>query len=227
VEPLVIIAIIVLFIGLAAWGIYAAAQRRKELQAWAQAKGLRYSRDKRRNIHSEYPEFKCLRQGSNRYAYNTIEGSISNRTLRFFDYHYETHSTNSKGRRQTHHHRFSALILDSALPLSPLLIRPEGFFDKVTEFFGFDDIDFESAEFSRKFFVKAEDRRWAYDVIHQRTMQFLLDMPRFTIQFDSQHVIAFRSSTYKVADIEAGLQVLEGLLDRLPDYVKKELQDNG
>ena len=126
-----------------------------------------------------------------------------------FDYHYETESSNSKGRRQRHHHRFSAVILGNYFPLKPLFIRPEGFFDKVTEFLGFDDIDFESA----------------FDVIHARTMQFLLDMPKFTIQFDPAQVIAYRSSTFNVSDFVAAAGVIQGMLDGFPDYLVKQLQE--
>ena len=60
------------------------------------------------------------------------------------------------------------------------------------EFFGFDDIDFESDEFSREFCVKAADRRWAFDVIHQATMEFLLAAPRFTIELAGPRVMAYR-----------------------------------
>ena len=55
-----------------------------------------------------------------------------------------------------------------------LLIRPEGFFDKVAGAFGFDDIDFESEEFSRAFFVKSSDKRFAYDVLHPRMLELLM-----------------------------------------------------
>ena len=55
-----------------------------------------------------------------------------------------------------------------------LLIRPEGVFDKMAGAFGFDDIDFESAEFSRQFYVKSPDRRFAYDVVNAGMMDFLL-----------------------------------------------------
>ncbi len=55
-----------------------------------------------------------------------------------------------------------------------LLIRREGLFDKLAGAFGFDDIDFESVEFSRRFHVKSPDKRFAYDVIHARMMEFLL-----------------------------------------------------
>ncbi|MCZ6810529.1 MAG: hypothetical protein O7D97_00875, partial [Planctomycetota bacterium] len=65
-----------------------------------------------------------------------------------------------------------------------LLIRREGMFDKLAGAFGFDDIDFESAEFSKRFYVKSPDKRFAYDVIHPRMMEFLLggDPPTVDIE---------------------------------------------
>jgi hypothetical protein len=139
-----------------------------------------------------------------------------------FDYHYETHSTDSKGQRQTHHHHFSAVIVGSDVPLKPLLIRPEGFFDRVKGFFGFEDINFESAEFSRKFFVAAPDRKWAYDVLHQRAMEFLLVSPVFSLRFDTQCVIAWRSATFEPAEFTQALTLVRGLLEQIPDFVVKE-----
>jgi len=59
----------------------------------------------------------------------------------------------------------SALVIQSPLPLKLLYLRPENIFDRVTDFFGYDDIDFESVEYSRQFFVKAQDKRWAYDIL--------------------------------------------------------------
>ena len=224
--PALIIALfIVAAIGLAIWGAYASAQRRKELMLWTQSKGLRYRAGRDRAMDTRFPKFKCLGQGSGRYAYNIMEGDWSGRKLLAFDYHYATHSTDSKGHRRTNHHHFSAVILSSDLPLKPLFIRPEGFFDKITEFVGFDDIDFESAEFSRKFYVKAEDRRWAFDVIHPRSMEFLLDRAQFTIQFDRNHVIASRSEKFSSRDFETAIETVCGVLDRMPDYLVKQLRD--
>ncbi len=221
--PFVIfVLVIIVFIVLSA---YFAGKRRKELMEWAHSKSLSFEPSKHKNIDDQYPDFKCFRQGSNRYAENVMRGSWSEKPILAFDYHYETHSTNSKGQRQTHHHRFSAIIVGSDLVLKPLFIRPEGFFDKITEFVGFDDIDFESAEFSRKFYVKADDRRWAYDVIHQRTMEFLLDRPQFTIQFAGRDVLVHRSSRFSVQQFEQALEIASGILDRLPDYLVKQMKE--
>lgn len=207
-------------------GILSARRRRQELSAWALAKGFLFSPGKVHGTDARYGDFTCLRKGSNRYAYNIIEGEWSGRKLLCFDYHYETHSSSGKHGRQTHHHHFSALVIESNVPLKPLLLRPEGFFDRVKEFFGFDDIDFESAEFSRKFYVAAEDRKWAYDVLHARAMQFLLEMPRFLIQFSRHQVIAYRTSRFKVPDFEAAALTVCGLLGQLPEYlVRQQTED--
>ena len=117
---------------------------------------------------------------------------------------------------------FSAAILSCPIPLRALLVRPEGFFDKIGEFFGFDDIDFESAEFSRSFYVKSPDKKWAYDIIHQRTMEFMLAAPRFSLQFAGNAVIAWRGSTFKPGDFEQAEELVRGILDRVPEYVVKQ-----
>ena len=166
-------------------------KRRQEMAGWAQANGLKFLPAKDHSVWLRYQAFKSLQRGENRYAYNIMLGTIGERVTCGFDYHYETHSTNSKGQRQTHHHYFSALVVDANLPLKPLFIRPEGFFDKVTEFVGVEDIDFESAEFSQKFYVKAPDRRWAFDVLHQKTMELMLAYPRFHIEFQGTQVMAY------------------------------------
>ncbi len=220
--PILFILVPVFIVALVVYGWYAKEQRRKELTAWAAANGLRFLPEADAGLEARFPEFKCLQQGADRYAFNRLEGDWQGRSFLGFDYHYETHSTDSKGRRRTHHHYFSAVILDSPVPLQPLAIRPEHIFDKVTEFFGFDDIDFESAAFSKRFYVKAPNRRWAYDVIHQRTMEFLLAQPEFSLQFDRHHVIAHRGRTFAALDFAAAASVICGVLERLPDYVLQQ-----
>ncbi len=206
-----IIAVGAAVIAVAVWF---GAKRRKELVAWASGKGLAFRPGRDRGFDERYRAFGCLCRGYSRCAFNIAEGDWNERRVTAFDYRYVTGSGKN---RQTHH--FSAIILRSNVPLKPLRIRSENVFDRVTEFFGLDDIDFESAEFSREFHVKAADKRWAYDVLHQRTMEFLLSMPRFSIEFDDRHVIAWRNRRFNVETFESAIAVVEGVLDRLPEYV--------
>ncbi len=199
------------------YGLYAAAKRRKTLQTWASRCGLNFDPAKNTHVDNQYSHFECLQRGRDRHGYNFMSGDWKGRDVLCFDYKYTTGS----GKNRTTHH-FSAVILENSFPLKQLFIRPEGFFDKVTEFFGYDDIDFESAEFSRKFYVKTKDKKWAYDVIHSRAMEFLLSRPTFSIKFDIRCVIAWRDRTFKPDEFGQAGDVIAGVLDLLPDYVRKQ-----
>ena len=106
----VIILFVLLVVGLIVYGLYAAAHRRKTLEAWARARGLAFRPDSAHDFDERFPRFDCLRQGSDRYAYNLLEGAWEGRPFLGFDYHYTTHSTDSKGNRQDHNHHFSGVI---------------------------------------------------------------------------------------------------------------------
>jgi hypothetical protein len=200
----------------------AAKKRRAELAAWAARHGLVFSEGRDSGMDNRYSQFDCLDQGSNRYAFNIMCGRWKGRGFLAFDYHYATHSTNSKGEQKTHHHYFSAAIIEPDLILKPLFIRPEGFFDRVKAAFGYDDIDFESAEFSKRFFVKSPDRKWAYDVIHARTMEYLLSAPRHSLEFDDRSIIVWNNDRWNSREFAAAADVVHGVLDRLPDYVLEQ-----
>lgn len=221
----VIGVIVVIIVGVL--GHLAEKKRTKELLAWATSNGLRFSDRRDSSMDDRYPEFDCLREGSRRYAFNIMNGRWEDRGFLAFDYHYETYSTDSKGRRQTHHHYFSAAIVEPDIVLKRLFIRPEGFFDKVKAAFGFDDIDFESAEFSKRFFVKSADRKWAYDVIHARTMEFLLKAPKHTIEFDERCVGVWTGKRWSPQQFVSAARVVHGVLDRLPDYVVEQQRSVG
>ncbi len=218
---LIIVAFVAIFAAITIYAAVAADRRRKALAAWAAIKGLSYSSTNDYSVQGRFPDFECLRKGENRYAYNVVRGALQNRSFYAFDYHYETYTQTKNGRRTNHHH-FSAVIVTSDVPLQPLAIRPETVFDRLAEFVGFDDIDFESAEFSRRFHVAAPNRKWAYDVLHARTMEFLLTQPDFNLQMHDWNVIAYRTRRFELPDLEAAATVIQGILDRLPDYVLQQ-----
>ena len=122
--------ICVLIIGGIAFSIWRRRLREKrmmELAMWAEANGFSFRATVDRSMDWRFRDFRCLQRGDDRYGYNVMEGATGRRPVCAFDYHYETHSTGSKGHRQTHHHHMSALVVEASLPLKPLFIRPEGF----------------------------------------------------------------------------------------------------
>ena len=219
-----IVGIVLLVIVAGIYGWQQEKKRRKELAEWAQRHGLSFDPAHDDSVEDRLPKFSALREGSDRYAYNIMQGVFTGRQVTAFDYHYETHSTDSKGHRQTHDHHFSAVVVDAELPVKALFIRTENLFDRIGEFIGFDDIDFESAEFSRTFCVKAPDKRWAFDVLHQEAMEFLLQAPRYTIEMQDGLVMVWRTSTFSVVQFEEAIALATGLIDRLPRSVVEELK---
>lgn len=196
-------------------------ERQAALVRWAAERGYELRPEPDRSMTDRFPDFQALKQGDqNRYALNVMTGRWHDRPLTAFDYHYETTSRDSKGNTSTTSWYFSAVILESAVPLKPLLIRPESVFDRLAGVFGFDDIDFESAEFSRRFCVRSKDRRWAYDVLHNQTIEFLLRSRRCAIEFARHHVILWDSPRFTQPDEFLQVAAIgEGVLDRLPEYL--------
>ena len=213
-DSLVIVVVLVAVVVSIIYGVYASGKRRKELAGWALSKGLLFSPGKDSFFDSKYPNVNCLQKGDSRYACNIMQGALAGREFIGCDYHYATGS--GKSRQE---HNISLVIAQSPFLLEPLFIRPENFLDKFAEFAGFNDIDFESAEFSKKFYVKSPDKKWAYDIIHPRMMEFLLASPMFSMQFDLLSVIVYRDNTFSPADFDAAADLVNGIFERIPDYV--------
>jgi hypothetical protein len=221
-----IIAVIVIgaIIGLSIWSKRKADKRKQEMADWAKSRGLSFRPGNDSGIDDRFRLFNCLQQGENRYGYNVMEGPVGNRKVCAFDYHYETHSRDSKGNRQTQHHYLSAVVVETDLPLRPLSIRNETFIDKIGKFVGIDDINFESTEFNKQFHVKSPDKKWAYDVINQKTMELLMSSLRFNLEFNGNAVMAYHQNTFTPGYFEEALLLLTRMLDNLPDSVIQELK---
>ena len=171
----VVIVSLVATLGYFAW--QAEKKRQAALATLALELGLRFDPGQDSDHDDEYAQFEIFRRGHSRAARNTLHGTIELFEqpchLVAGDFRYKVTSSNGKSTSTTTYN-FSYLIVHPPWDTPSLLIRPEGIFDKIKGAFGFDDIDFESAEFSRKFFVKSSDKRFAYDVLHPRMMEFLL-----------------------------------------------------
>jgi len=190
------------------------------LRTFANSLNLHYRKAKVHNFEWEYPGFDFLQKGEERYAFNIVSGDLNGRKVKGFDYHYQTNQTDSGSDETTIHFYFSAIIITSSFTMKPLTIRPEALFDKLTAAFGWDDINFESAEFSRKFHVKAEDRRWAYEVLTPMTIEYLLESPQYEVQMNNQHLAVRGKSQFEPSEFEKAFEIGETMLNGIPKFAK-------
>lgn len=206
------------------YGVQRGKKRRQALGVLAGKLGMSFDPEKRRGLAEELgSRFATLTQGSNRYAYNILAGRRDGRAATLFDFHHETYSTDSKGNRQTHHHHRSFVIIEHDVNLGALEARPEHFFDKLKGFFGFDDIDFESAEFSKAYYVKAKDRKLAYDLFHPRMIEFMLAHKGLKVTTWVDHAL-FRYGSGRMTPLvfEGTLRDGFAFLEQIPRYMRKD-----
>lgn len=216
---LIFVLFVAIFIAAIIYGTIAARKRREALAALALRLGLSYRADDDRSLAERFEFLNALAQGSNRYAFNVLSGVYQGYDVLVFDYHYETHSTDSKGRRQTHHHYFSFFILMLPQSFPELRITREGWLSKIAQAFGYDDIDLESAEFSRAFCVRSKDKKFAYDVCHGQMMEYLLANRDLSIEIEARALALAFGTCLSAADIEANLGRLLEVRSRLPEYL--------
>jgi len=218
-QVLVIVGVVALIIVGAILGYVAARKRREAMLAMAARLGLRFDPGKDRELARRYQFLDKLRAGENRYAFNILSGNYQSHDVMAFDYHYETHSTDSKGHRQTHHHYFSFFLLLMPIAFPELAIAREGFFSKVAQALGYDDIDFESHEFSRKFCVRSKDKKFAYDICNARMIEYLLANDDLTIEIEGPAMGISFNSRLSPEKIESNLNRLVAVRALMPDYL--------
>ena len=189
-------------------------KRREAMAALAMRLGLHFNPRKRRDLARRYRFLDKLRRGSNRYAYNLLSGNYQGHDVMIFDYHYQVNSG-----KNTHHYNFSFFILGLPATFPELVIDKEGFFSKVAQALGYDDIDFESHEFSRKFRVRSPNKKFAYDVCNGQMIEYLLSNSDLSIEIEGEVMAISFNSRLSPEYIEPNLNRLIRVRSLMPEYL--------
>jgi hypothetical protein len=226
--PFVVIAAILTLIVVGIYFGWKAQQARlAAMQALADELGLRFLRGDDDEHDERYAQFAIFRRGHSRAAENSLTGSLElfGRACHVHagDFRYEEDKSDRKG---TTTYRFSYLIVHPPWPSPSLLVRREGLFDKLKGAFGFDDIDFESAEFSRKYFVQSSDKRFAYDVLHPRMMEFLLAEDPLVIDIEGGALcISDGRNRWEPDDYRRQIDFVRRFSELWPRHLVKDLEN--
>ncbi|MEZ4387117.1 MAG: hypothetical protein R3D98_05990 [Candidatus Krumholzibacteriia bacterium] len=194
-------------------------KRRRLLRAWARSHGFAMTATRQTGWEREYPAYKLFGYGHSRHSALHLDGEVDGHRVRCLDYRY---TTGSGKNRKTH--RYAVVILDAGTPVIPLHIRREHVFDRVGEFFGGGDINFESDEFSRRFHVSSSDRKWAYDVIQTAMMDFLLAADVQHVEFGVAEVAVYRVGPLTGQRCQADVKLVKQIFDLVPAQVLAQLR---
>jgi len=185
--------------------------RAKMMKLLATRLGYRYSPDGGQNI----PDRLCFAQLFAHRGEWVVSNLMFDRSgdvvVEIFDY--DGGSTSAGG------HAVSAGVVAVEVAgacFEPFLLRLETAGDRLKAAAGFDDIDFESHEFSKKFFVQSASKRFAYDVITARQMELLLPVNDINIELGESAAIFYiygRPSVEKLAGLHG---IARGFLSNVP-----------
>jgi hypothetical protein len=148
----------------------AAQRQRRRLeaarwQALCGQKGWGYIEEDRHERPSFWRGVPPFGQGYSQAAQDIVSGTHLGVPFEAWTYRY----TVKHGKHSRTYH-FKVLVLAMPATSPGLTIQEEHLGHKVQDALGGEDIDFESLEFSKRFWVQSRDRRFAYDVLHPRAI---------------------------------------------------------
>jgi len=217
--PVVFVGVVVIVVIGAIYNVIAQRKRREGLFELAQRLNLNFGAGRDFGIPGRFGFLMQLAQGDDRYAANVLSGNYQQNEILAFDYHYATYHTDKNGTHKDDHW-FSFFILTLPAAAFPdLTIRHENLFTKVAEVFGYQDIKFESAEFSKTFNVRSPDKKFAYDVCNGKMMEYLLANRDLSIEIENEVIALAFSTRLSVEQFEFNLRRLVEIRSRLPEYL--------
>lgn len=165
-------------------------------------------------------------KGRGHYAINVMTGKFQEHSITLFDYH--SRSINTEARvweydRWFRHDYVSFFLLDLGTEFPALTVDGEsngiGLFARIADAVGAGDFDFESHEFSEKFDVRGESKKFAYDFCNAQMMEYLLGQPIRPIEIE-QDVLAMQYDSELMGfEIDDKLGRLMAIRQRMPEYL--------
>lgn len=188
------------------------------LRSWAEANGWRFEDKDALDRPHRYAAFHPFGRGSRRRASNVFAASRPGLDLEVFDYRYTVQSGKHS---RTYHNVIAVARLPIATP--SLSIRPESLGLKLFDALGGEDIDVEDDAFSRRYWVKGDDRRFTYDVLHAPMQDFLMAQPDRLWQWRGHSLVLVDSGKVRPEDVQRMAQLALAFRDALPRHILSEV----
>lgn len=215
---------VIFLLAIAAFALCIVQDRRrgKELHALARELGLSFDPQRSRQVARRYDHVPQMKRGSDRYGQNFLGGSYRGHEVAVFEFHYAVQR--GSGKNQHTDHEFLQVFVVTLPGCFPrLTIAPEGLFSKLAQSLGYEDIDFESHEFSRRFCVRSADKKFAYDFCHARMIEYLLGQDEMVLHLEGEELLLLFEERLAVHEFRANLERLAALRGLFPGYLAAPL----
>ncbi|THV28679.1 hypothetical protein [Glycomyces paridis] len=189
-------------------------QRIDANHAWAGHHGFHYwtSEPSALELSAHAP----FTSGHARVALDVFRGTHRGRHLHFFQLQYRTGNGEDES---THDHQVVAVSLPASRPYLEVTHETARSRRRAR------DLQFENRAFNDLYFIESASPRFAHDVIHPRTMEWMLADPRARVnrwRFEGAWLLTFRSGPLRLEEVFAHADFLHQILDQVPDHVWSE-----
>jgi len=221
----IIFAIGLLFLPYYIWRHYDEQKKRSaEMASMALKMGMRLDRALDRRMDKVHRFLRKVK-GSRRYALNVISGRSQGHSVTIFEYHYQ-HYFRCKSyefSKYIEHNYLTFFVLDLESELPVLTVKEErpasALLARIADAIGRGDIDFESHEFSERYDVRGDDKKFAYDFCNTKMMEYLLQQTSVPIEVENTALAICCPEGIDRWQIKPRLEHLVNIRTRMPDYL--------
>jgi hypothetical protein len=200
---------------------YLHRKRITELTEWARANGWTYA-ERDDELVDRFVGLPFGR-GFGRSAQHVLTTTMAGRPVVAFEYSYKERQGSGKNQR-TVTYTFEVVATSIPVPRPTLQVTLEHLGTRLLNAVGLDDLQLESEEFNRTFRISTEDPKFAYDVLHPRTMEWMLGDPRareLPFRFERSDVLTWESGRLDPQRAAWAATYLLDVVDRVPEFVWK------
>jgi hypothetical protein len=161
--------------------------------------------------------------GHSRSATDAMRGSFKGRDFVAFGYHYVVGSGKN---RTSYDYGVLAVRVPGRIPL--VSIGPEHIGTRVMAAFGADDVEVESEEFNRRWFVAAENKRAAHALLTPRMIERFLqeDLNWKTVGFEPGLLMTCTRGKLDLPKTMPPFDTLCDIADLVPDFLAQDFPTN-
>jgi hypothetical protein len=184
--PVTVAGLVVLFTWVIAVGRRQERRERVVIEAWAAQLGLRFSAEDCLDLPKRFGDFwQVLQRGFATKAANLVWGKTETGEVILFDL--KATSTNGKGTDWT---VFACCYCELPRPVASMTIRHRGCLDTLGRWFGYHEIQFESAEFNRVWCIESDDHHGVCEVITPQVMEFIMGSGIYCLMTNGNRAMA-------------------------------------
>ncbi|MGC4174195.1 DUF3137 domain-containing protein [Demequina sp.] len=216
----------VLMVGMIGFGIYAAVKsyqqaklRQAAIAATVAANHLGHlAEDPARTKYFESSPFGI---GDNRRARDIVWGTFAGRPFETFAYSYETHTTDSEGRRSTTTHHYQITWVPLPGPLPTMRFMSDNALFRAFSKMGARDLDVESHEFNQRWKVVCDDERVGHAILTPRMIERFLqpDVGGRAFAFEGSALVSASQQVSDLGDLQLVVGALNSIVDLVPPFL--------